>query len=434
MTKLITSITLLICSIIFSQNTISHYPVIQWQKKIGDNISGTAKSVKETLDGGYIVLGEASLGNQENSNPYGGYDIWILKLNNSGTVKWKKILGGAKDDYANSIQQTTDGGYIISGTTNSNNGDVINKKEENGYDYWIIKLDINGNLQWQKVFGGDGADLANNVQQTADGGFIVGGTTRSNFENIERDLFEGFNDENWILKLDRIGNIEWENVFGGPGYDKPNSIQQTKDKGYIIAGYANNNFSLSSSDYDFNLVKVNEKGVVEWQKKYGGTNHDVAYSLQQTQDNGYIMAGTTESVDGDVTNIRGGGKDFWVIKLNAAGELLWQKAFGETAKDEAKSIEQTPDGGYIMAGFVGVDDIDGIVVKLDKNGVLEWQKRIGGSAFDGFENIQITKDHGYILAGITFSYDGDLQDICEENTTLWVLKLSLQDEIINKKY
>jgi hypothetical protein len=433
MNKQIVIIALLINIIGFSQET-AKAPVIQWQKKFGGSGSGIANGIQQTTDGGYIVAGTTTSNDGEVTNHHGGNDIWIVKLNDSGSIQWQKALGGSKDESASSIQQTSDGGYIIAGITSSMDGDVTNKKVDNGIDYWVIKLDANGNIQWQKVFGGDSYDEAKSVQQTIDGGYIIVGSSRSNFENEKREgLLDGFNDKTWVIKLNENGSIQWQKVFGGKGYDNPESVQQTKDKGFIIVGKTNNNIITSASDFNFYVVKLNESGTIQWQKSLGGTNGDYAYSVQQTKDGGYIIAGTTQSIDGDVTNIPGGSQDFWIVKLSTAGDILWQKAFGETAKDTLYSIQQTEDGGYIMAGSSGVNDIDANVIKLNKKGDVEWQKSMGGSEYDEIRSIQQTKDNGYIMAGFSNSTDEDLKNITSENRGFWVVKLDATTETKTKK-
>lgn len=425
---------LFISTIGFSQESINSTPAIQWQKTFGGSNSGIANCIQQTTDGGYIVAGSTSSNDGEVTNHHGGNDIWIVKLNDSGSIQWQKALGGSKDEEANSMQQTSDGGYIIAGITSSMDGDVTNKKEENGIDYWVIKLDTNGNIQWQKVFGGDSYDEAKRVQQTIDGGYILAGSSRSNFGNDKKEgLLGGFNDESWILKLNKDGIIQWQKVFGSEGYDNPESIQKTKDKGYIMVGKTNNSIITSASDFNFYVVKFDESGTIQWQKSLGGTNDDNAYSVQQTKDGGYSIAGTTQSIDGDVTNIPGGSQDFWVVKLSKTGDILWQKAFGETAKDSAYSMQQTKDGGYIMAGSSGLKDIDGTVIKLDDKGDVEWQKSIGGTEYDEFKSIQQTKDNGYILAGFSNSSDGDLKNNSNEKHGFWVLKLDAEEKTQHKQ-
>jgi hypothetical protein len=417
---------LFISTIGLAQESINSAPAIQWQKTFGGSGSGIANCIQQTTDGGYIVAGITTSNDGEVMNHHGGNDIWIVKLNDLGIMQWQKALGGSNADEANSIQQTSDGGYIVAGTTSSMDDDITNKKEENGIDDWVIKLDASGSIQWQKVLGGDSYDEAKSVQQTIDGGYIVAGSSRSNFRKETRGLLDGANDESWLIKLDQNGSMQWQKVFGGEGYDNPESIQQTKDKGYIIVGESNKSIITSASDYNFYVVKLNESGIIQWQKSLGGTNDDGAYSVQQTKDDGYIIAGTTQSIDGDVTNIPGGSQDFWIVKLSVTGDILWQKAFGETAKDTAYSIQQTKDGGYIMAGSSGVKDIDGTVIKLNEKGDVEWQKSLGGTEYDEFKCILQTKDNGYILAGFSYSTDGDLKNSPSKNRGFWIVKLNAE--------
>lgn len=429
MNKQIVIIALLINMIGFSQAVTNKLPAIQWQKKFGGSGYGTANSIQQTKEGGYIVAGITTSKEEDVTNHHGGEDIWIIKLNDSGIIQWQKALGGSKDESANSIQQTDDGGYIIAGITSSIDGDVTNKKEENGIDYWVVKLDSSGNIQWQKVFGGDSYDEAKSAQQTTDGGYIIVGSSRSNFENEKRErLLDGFNDKTWVIKLDKTGIMQWQKFFGSDGYHNPESIQQTKDKGFIIVGKTNNSIITSASDFNFYALKLDENGNTQWKKSLGGTNDDYANSVQQTKDGGYIIAGTTQSIDGDVTNIPGGSQDFWIVKLNGTGDVLWQKAFGETAKDNVYNIQQTQDGGYIMAGSSGVKDIDATIFKLNDKGIIEWQKNIGGAEYDEFKSIQQTKDEGYILAGVSSSTDGDLENIPYNKSDFWIVKLKATGE------
>lgn len=425
MKKLITCIVLLIQMMSFAQKSTAEVPYIGWMDKIGNYDLNTAKSIQQTPDGGYVVIGYTSFNEENVLNHHGGSDIWVLKLTNRRHIQWEKTLGGSKDEFASSINQTKDGGYIIAGTTKSIDGDITNKIEENGTDYWIIKLDAIGNIEWQKVFGGDSFDHTSEAKETTDGGFIIVGSSRSNLKNEKREgIFDGANDENWVIKIDKTGNIQWQKVFGGKGYDHPNSIQETTDKGFIIVGSANDSIITSASNFNFSIIKLNETGEIQWQKSLGGSNDDYANCVQQTQDGGYIIGGTTQSIDGDVINTSGGGKDFWIVKLNSNGDIIWQKAFGETAKDELYSLQQTKDGGYIMAGSHGVKDIDGIAIKLDDKGNIEWQKSIGGSEYDDFSSIVQRKDNGYIIVGKSNSTDEGLRNIYSKKSGFWIIKLN----------
>jgi hypothetical protein len=303
----------------------------------------------------------------------GYYVACVVKLNSSGDILWQKCLGGTYDDYARSIQQTSDTGFILAGYTFSNDGDVSGN---HGFsDAWVVKLNSSGDIIWQKCFGGTNEDYAYSIQQTSDSGFIVAGYTFSNDGDVSG--YHGYFDY-WVVKLNSSGDIEWQKCLGGTYYDYAYSIQQTSNGGFIVAGSTNsNNGDVSGYHgyFDYWVVKLNSSGDIEWQKCLGGTNNDYANSIQQTSDGGFIVAGYTESNDGDVSGYHGGDYDAWVVKLNSSGDILWQKCLGGTIDDRAYSIQQTSDGGFIVAGFTVSNDgdvsgnhgaSDAWVVKLNK--------------------------------------------------------------------
>jgi len=372
----------------------------QWANTYGGSSDDYAYSIQQTSDGGYIVAGYT------NSFGAGGTDAWVLKLDANGNVQWQKTYGGSSDDYAYSIQQTSDGGYIVAGYTESFGA---------GYaDVWVLKLDANGNVQWQKTYGGSGWDEAYSIQRTLDGGYIVAGWT---------DSFGAGGTDAWVLKLDANGNVQWQKTYGGTYDDYANSIQQTSDGGYIVAGRT---YSFGAGGTDVWVLKLDSSGNVQWQKTYGGTYDDYANSIQQTSDGGYIVAGVTKS-------FRAGNADVWVLKLDASGNVQWQKIYGYepgdfipySRNDSANSIQQTSDGGYIVASYgnFGLDrTVRSKVLKLDANGNVQWHKTYGGYNYDSANSIQQTSDGGYIVAGVTKSFGAG-------NADVWVLKLDSNGKI-----
>lgn len=256
-------------------------------------------------------------------------------------------MGGTGLDIAQSIRQTADEGYIVAGCTQSNDGDVAGN--HGSYDYWIVKLSNTGSIQWQKTLGGAGNDYAYSIEQTADEGYIVAGYTSSN--NGDVTGFHGFEDY-WVVKLTSTGTIEWQKTLGGTGFDQAYSIKQTADGGYVIAGYSDSYDGdvTGNHGYDYWIVKLTSTGIIEWQKTIGGTGTDYARSVEQTTDGGYIVAGYAESINGDVTGNHG-SYDYWVIRLSNTGVIQWQKTLGGNGVDFANSIQQTTDGGYIVAGY-----------------------------------------------------------------------------------
>ena len=229
-------------------------------------------------------------------------------------IEWQKCLGGTSWDYAKSIQQTSGGGFIVAGETWSNDGDVSGN--HGIVDSWIVKLNSSGDIIWQKCFGGTDDDVAFSIQQTSDGGFIVAGYTSSNDGDVSGNHGGG---DYWVVKLDSSGTIQWQKCLGGTDNDEAKSIQQTSDGGYIVAGETWSNDGDVSGNHgnsDYWVVKLNSSGDIEWQKCLGGTVKDIAKTIQQTSDGGFIVAGYTNSNDGDVSGIHGDYYDFWVVKLN----------------------------------------------------------------------------------------------------------------------
>lgn len=315
------------------------------------------------------------------------------------TITWEKSFGGSSDDSAESIRQTTDGGYIIAGESESIDGDVTGN---NGYkDYWVVKVDSSGNLIWEKSFGGTWSDNTPMIQETTDGGVIVAGESSSNDGDVSGN--NGGSSDYWIIKLDINGNIIWQNCLGGSSTDVAYSIEQTTDGGYIVAGKSSSSdgdITGNNGNYDYWVVKLDISGNISWQKSLGGSQWDIAYSVQQTTDGGYIVAGKINSVNGDITE-NNGLWDYWVVKLDNIGNIIWQKSYGGSNDDYAYSIKQTSDGGYIIAGGSNSTDGDVIgssgsgcwIVKIDSVGNIIWQKFINSFiVIDWSEPINLTVD------------------------------------------
>ena len=363
-----------------------------WSKTYGGSDFDLATSIQQTTDGGYIVAG--------NTRSFGAalMDIWVLKLDNSGNITWQKIYSENRGNNVSSIQQTTDGGYIVGGKIYSYGVD--------SFDSWVLKLDSGGNVLWQRTYGGSKEDSASSIQQTTDGGYIVAGGTDS-FGAGEHDF--------WVLKLDSSGNISWQKTYGGSSGEYAHSILQTSDGGYMAGGRIHE--SPGSDHYNILILKLDSSGNLSWQKRYGRSNYDGVSSIQQTTDGGYIMAGYTSSLGSSMDEI-------WVLKLDSSGNVIWQKTYGGSFIDAASSIQQTTDGGYIVAG--DTDSFGNIsciffniwVLKLNSSGNILWQKTYnGGSDWEAAASIQQTQDGGYIVAGkTTIEFNTRCSDI-------WILKI-----------
>ncbi|TZG00252.1 T9SS type A sorting domain-containing protein (plasmid) [Chryseobacterium panacisoli] len=412
----------------FSISMAQTAPSIEWQKALGGSQAESANAIQQTSDGGYIVAGN-SMSSDGNMTNHGDSDYWIIKLDTSGSIQWQKSLGGSFYDSANSIQQTADGGYIVAGESYSIDGDITGNHGNS--DYWIVKLDASGTMQWQKSLGGTNEDWANSVQQTSDGGYIVAGESYSTDGDITGN--HG-NSDYWIVKLDSSGGIQWQKALGGTSYDRANSIQQTFDGGYIVAGgSASNNGDITGNhgNEDFWIVKLNSSGIIQWEKSLVGNLADAAESIRQTSEGGYIVAGGSNSTNSEIpTNF--GESNYCVAKLDSNGNTLWQKYFGGSGNDYAYSTQPTSDGGYIVAGATGSANGDIIgshgsseywIIKLDSSGIMQWQKPLGGTSFDEAYSIQQTADGGYILAGQISSTDGEVTG-AHGSSDSWIVKLN----------
>jgi len=361
-----------------------HYSAVKvypgWLKHYGGSNEDVARSIQQTSDGGYIVAGSTK------SYTYGDSDIAIYRLNSNGNKIWFKHYGGTQIDEAYSIQQTSDGGYIVTGKTAS--------YSYGSDDFAIYKLNSSGNKVWFKHYGGANSDDAYSIQQTSDGGYIVAGNTWS---------YSYGNEDFAIYKLDSSGNKVWFKHYGGTGGDNGRSIQQTSDGGYVVVGSTE---SFTYGNPDIAIYKLNSNGNKVWFKHYGGTLWDIGFSIQQTSDGGYIVAGYTESYTY-------GNYDFAVYKLDSSGNKVWFRHYGGTGNDPARSIQQTSEGGYIVAGHsqsYAYGLWDTAIYKLDSNGNKIWFKHYGGTGYDAGWSVQQTSDGGYIVAGYTDSYTHGQKD------------------------
>jgi len=411
-------------------------PVIQWQKSLGGSSTDQAQSIVISREGGYAVAGWSQSSDGDVSGNHGSGDFWVVRLDASGNILWQKSLGGSGMDVAQSVQQTSDNGYIVAGATWSNDGDVSGN-HGNG-DYWVVKLDSGGNLQWQKTFGGSGIDNAFSVNITHDGNYIVAGWTQSNGGDVTG--YHGGADF-WIVKLDPVGNILWERSLGGSEAEHAWASFETIDGGFIIAGDSKSNDGDVTGNHgneDYWVVKLDPDGNPQWQKSLGGSNQDAARAIHQTDDGGYVVTGWSNSNDGDVTGNHG-DEDYWVVKLDPSGNIEWQKSLGGLSQERAKCIQYIPtaQGVFVLAGFTRSPDGDVTgnhgnedywVVELDPSGNLQWQKSLGGSSHEEATSVQQDPHGGWIIAGSANSNDGDVTGN-HGNEDFWVVKLSPENPI-----
>jgi len=356
-------------------------------------------------------------------------------------IKWEKSYGGSTNDEAYDIQNTTDGGYIVVGPAESDDSEVTGHHGTGGsnYDYWVVKLNDTGGIQWEYSFGGSADDIVSSVQQTNDGGYIVAGASESTDGDLSTCSILEY--DYWLLKLSSTGAVVWKNCFGSVGggaFNEAFSVQQTPDSDYIVAGYTNSADSGEVTGFhgnnDYWVIKVSSSGGFLWGKCLGGSSSDIAKCVQSTTDGGYIVVGNSSSTNGDVTGNHG-SSDYWVVKLDDTGAIQWEKSYGGTAEDDGKYIRQTFDGGYIVAGASksingqvtghhgDTTTFDFWIVKLDDTGAIQWETSLGGSQNEEAYAIQQLADSGYIVTGASNSIDGNVTGN-HGMDDYWVVKLN----------
>ncbi len=405
---------------------------IQWQKCYGGTDADDAYAVRQCSDGGYVIVGSSLSIDGDVTGGHGNTDFWILKTDPSGVLQWQKSFGGTGNEIAYDVRQTSDAGFIVGGYSTSNDGDVTGN--HGSADFWVVKLDGSGNLQWQKCLGGTGGDVGYSLD-LCNNGYVVTGISNSTDGDVTGNHFvEDF----WVVRLDTTGNIVWENSYGGSWDEYPYSISHCTDGGFVVAGFTQSNdgdvsgLHGSSFQYDDWVIKLDSTGILQWQKCLGGTGSEVAYSVKQTADGGFIVGGQSSgSNDGDVTGNHG-ASDYWVLKLDTAGNLQWQKCLGGTGSEIAYSVWQCSNGNFSIAGYSDSNDSDVTgnhgtndywIVNVNDTGTIQWQVSLGGSAADEPRSIVQTNDGGFIIAGHTYSGDGDVTGF-HAASDYWLVKLA----------
>lgn len=413
------------------ETCFSQAPPIEWQKTFGGSSFDEAEKIIQTSDGGYIMAGWSSSNDGDASGNHGpgDTDCWIIKMDPVGNVQWKKMIGGTKWEDALTIKQTTDGGYIIGGHTSSKDGDLPGNHADS-YDALVIKLDQSGNIQWIKNLGGAEYDAIISVELTPDGGYILAGYTSSNNGDVAG--FHGDQDA-WIVKLSNTGNIQWQKCIGGTSRDGAWSITNSPDGGYTFTGHTastDGDIVFNHGERDIMVGKLDAAGNIRWIKTFGGSRGEWSNSITPAPGGGYVIAGYAFSGNGDLS-ANYGLNDIWIIKINEQGNLQWQKSYGGSDFEDPYYIAPASDGGYVVAGRTrSVDgDItvtygfnDYWILKLDVNGNLQWEKSLGGSKQDIGHSIQETADGGFIIAGTSYSGDGDVTTNLGQSDA-WIVKL-----------
>ncbi|MDC8001422.1 T9SS type A sorting domain-containing protein [Aequorivita todarodis] len=399
---------------LFWTSCIIAQPDIIWQNSLGGTLNDEAQSSAVTEDGGIILAGFTESNDGNVTGNHGGKDYWVVKLDASGVLEWEKAFGGSADDRANSIIQTADGGYMVAGSTASNDGDV--SSNHGSRDFWVLKLDSAGNIVWEQTYGGTNNDDAQAIIQTADGGYMVAGNSYSSNGDVGAN--NGIQDY-WMVKIDPAGAIEWENNYGGSAIEYVWAIKQTSDNGYILVGDSESSDGDVSGNQglsDYWIVKTDSFGALQWQHDYGGSERERPKDVIQTDDGGYLVVGASESSDGDIGN-HYDWYDVWILKLDASGNLDWEKSYGGSFGDFGEAIIPTDAGNYLIGtssqssdGDVGNNhgNFDCWVFQINATGNIAWERSYGGSHHDYINAIGLNDSGNLLFAGYSYSDDGEI--------------------------
>lgn len=424
-------------------------PGIEWQNTIGGNDYDIIYTVQQTADGGYIAGGQSysEISGNKTAESFGDSDYWIVKFDSIGNIEWQKTFGGSEYDNLKKLKQTSDGGYILAGVSGSGMSGNKTEDSKGKLDWWVIKIDGEGNIMWQKTLGGSENDWMFDVIQTNNKGYLGVGNSWSDISGDKSENNRGIAGESndwWIICLDSAGSIMWQKTLGGSSFDNLLGVDTTDDNGYILGGWSASDISGDKTEENFGeadywVIKIDSLGTVNWQNTIGGSDDDQMHSIQTTSDHGFILGGYSSSdISGERSEANLGLGDYWVIKLTSFGEIEWQNAIGGSGSDLLLSVKQTADNGYILAGFSSSDsssdkhenrigdvfDYDYWVVKLSNDGTINWENTIGGIEGDDLLAIEQTSDQGYILGGSSSSdISVDKTDAAFGGGDYWIVKL-----------
>jgi hypothetical protein len=402
-------------------------------------------------DSGFYLFGNTSSNDGDVFSHYGKTDFWFLRADSNGNIVWEITYGGSGEDYPSNMLPTPDGGFMMFGETYSNDGDVGCNHSNNG-DWWLVKTDSLGNILWSRCYGGTHKETASQMIYANDGGYVLTGKTGS----VDGDISHNNGQYDvWVVKVDWEGEMVWERTFGGSRSDWANGIGLTSDGGYVVgAGTGSSNGDVNCSDSlpsewsSAWVIKLNTEGQIEWQKCYGGTASDVVVDIMQTSEGGYIFLGQISSNDGDIDCFHGtpgesSTQDMWVVKLDETGEIEWNRCLGGSNFDVPRFIRPMDDGGYLIGGNTTSRDGDVncnqslpgthtvILYKLTAQGEIEWRKCLGSQVDNSLFSIHIYTDYHFLLGATTRTNGIDVDCDLKGETDIWIVEI--QDTTVGMK-
>lgn len=420
--------SILVLTILLNGAEALAQPLIEWQRTYGGSMDDTGASAEQTSDGGYIICGTTYSNNGDVTGNHGNGDIWLVKLDADGEIEWQRALGGSQPDIGKHASQLPGGGYLVVGSSRSNDGDVSGN--HGVADIWLAKVDEAGEPIWQRSYGGSLADVPFGIKATPDGGWIIAGDSRSSDGDVTSNA--GFTDY-WVLKIDTDGDIEWERSYGGSSNDTAYAIALTGDGGYVLNGVSYSSDGDVSGGHgvgDYWVLKLDGSGNIQWQRPCGGSDEDYGFSVLELANGNIVAFGEAGSEDGDVTG-QNGASDYWMVELSSAGAIAGNEAYGGSITDRGASIALLSESAFLYSGAASSSDgdvpensgsFDGWLIRTDASGAILWQLVLGGSQSDGFGGTTVLSGGGFLVRGSSSSSDGDLPGNQGESD-IWIVKL-----------
>jgi hypothetical protein len=408
---------------------------VEWKKMLGGNGNDYGYSIIKTADGGYLVSGRTTSNNGDITSTKGGIDMWVVKLDAAGEIQWQKSYGGNADEYSVAAAATPDGGYVLTGYTLSNNNGDVGQNHGNT-DFWVLKINGTGAIQWQKTLGGSGDDRPSAITVTTEGRIGVAGYTNSTNGDVGSN--HGLEDM-WVMLLDNgNGNFLWKKTFGGNGSENAKALAPAPNGGLYVGGVTSSNSNgdvgASKGNNDFWVLHLDRSLSIVWKNNFGGTNNEELNALAVSADgNMLVAAGSTKSNNTGDVGPTTGSEDMWVIRINAAtGALLSQKVLGGNAIDVAKGVLIKPNGSIVVAGYTysnnngDVEANNGAgdywIVGLNSSNSITWKKALGGDNEDLAWSVA-EGANGFAVAGYTMSKNSGDVGANRGNSDIWVVKL-----------
>lgn len=436
-----------------SANIFAQAPDIEWQNTIGGTSADLCYNALATSDGGFLLIGNSNsfISGDKTENNLGiaaSYDYWVVKIDASGNVVWDNTIGGYKSEDLRSLIETSDGGYLLGGWSDS---DISVDKSENriggaGYgDYWVVKLDLDGNILWENTIGGTKSDELYDIEETASGTYILGGTSYSPAD-FDKTI-PSTNHDIWLVEIDNLGNVIWQKVIGGSSTDRFVEMEITSDGGLLIgasslSGISGDKTEINHGGNDLWVIKLDAARNIQWENSFGGTISDYMRDVIELPEGGYMILGASQSnMSADKSDNAFGVmnyNDFWLIKLDEDGNALWDTIYGGDGEDYPASVMLSTDGNILLLGnsnsqisgnkttntYASTYDI--WVIKITTNGVKLWEKCMGGDSYDFPAEMVLANDGGVVIASQSYStVSGDKTEanVGGASSDFWVIKL-----------